>query len=123
MKKILAIDDTEIILELLKLHLEKEGYDVQTYNNPEKAMLQIADEPFDLILLDIMMPGTNGLDVLKFIKQQEKNRFTPVVMLTAKDDMNSIRDCLNNGALEYMTKPFNIISVKKRIAQLLNQDK
>ena len=123
MKKILAIDDTEIILDILKLHLDKEGYNVQTCDNPEKAMLQIADEPFDLILLDIMMPGTNGLDVLKFIKQQEKNRFTPVVMLTAKDDMNSIRDCLTNGALEYMTKPFNIISVKKRIAQILNQDK
>ena len=119
MKKILAIDDTDIILDILKLHLDKEGYDVHPYNNPETAMQQITIEPFDLILLDIMMPGTNGLDVLKFIKQQEKNRFTPVVMLTAKDDMNSIRDCLSNGALEYMTKPFNIVSVKKRIAQLL----
>lgn len=123
MKKILAVDDTEIILELLKLHLDKEGYDVQTCNNPEEAMQLITDEPFDLILLDIMMPGTNGLDVLKFIKLQNKNRFTPVVMLTARDDMNSIRDCLTNGALEYMTKPFNIVSVKKRIAQLLAQDK
>ncbi|RDH86031.1 MAG: hypothetical protein DIZ80_00745 [endosymbiont of Galathealinum brachiosum] len=123
MKKILAVDDTEIILELLKLHLDKEGYDVQTCDNPENAMQLVTDESFDLILLDIMMPGTNGLDVLKFIKQQEKNRFTPVVMLTARDDMNSIRDCLTNGALEYMTKPFNIVSVKKRIAQLITQDK
>ena len=123
MKKILAIDDTEIILELLTLHLEKEGYEVYACINPEKAMQRVTDESFDLILLDIMMPGTNGLDVLKFIKQQDTNRSTPVVMLTARDDMNSIRNCLTNGALDYMTKPFNIVSVKKRIAQILNQDK
>ena len=123
MKKILAIDDTEIILELLTLHLEKEGYEVYACTDPEKAMQRVTDESFDLILLDIMMPGTNGLDVLKFIKQQDTNRSTPVVMLTARDDMNSIRNCLTNGALDYMTKPFNIVSVKKRIAQILNQDK
>jgi len=123
MKKILAVDDTEIMLDIIKLQLEKEGYDVQTCSDPEVAMQQISSEKFDLILLDIMMPGTNGLEVLKFTKQQELNRFTPVVMLTARDDMNSVRDCLTNGALEYLTKPFNIVSVKKRVAQILDQGK
>lgn len=122
MKKILAVDDTEIILELIKIHLTKEGYDVSTCDDPEKAMHLVESEQFDLIMLDIMMPGTDGLEVLKFIKQQEKNRHTPVIMLTARDDMNSVRDCLTNGALEYLTKPFNIVSVKKRVAQILNQD-
>jgi len=123
MKKILAVDDTEIMLDIIKLQLENEGYQVDTYNDPDIAMKKISEEKYDLILLDIMMPVTSGLEVLKFIKQQEINQITPVVMLTAKDDMNSVRDCLTNGALEYLTKPFNIVSVKKRIAQILDQTK
>jgi len=123
MKKILAVDDTEIMLDIIKLQLENEGYQVETCNDPAIAMKKVSEEKFDLILLDIMMPVTSGLDVLKFIKQQEINQITPVVMLTAKDDMNSVRDCLTNGALEYLTKPFNIVSVKKRIAQILSQTK
>lgn len=119
MKKILAVDDTEIILDIIKLQLEKEGYEVQTCSDPKMAMQTLTEEKFDLILLDIMMPVINGLEVLKFIKQQDINRFTPVVMLTAKDDMNSVKDCLTNGALEYLTKPFNIVSVKKRLKQIL----
>jgi len=121
MKKILAIDDTEIMLDIIQLQLEKEGYEVVACNDPEDALRRISHEKFDLILLDIMMPGTNGLEVLKIIKQDELNNLTPVVMLTAKDDMSSVRDCLTNGALEYLTKPFNIVSVKKRIAQILDQ--
>lgn len=123
MKKILAVDDTEIMLEIIKVQLEKEGYDVQTCADPEVAMQRITNEHFDLILLDIMMPGTSGLEVLKFAKQQAINQLTPVVMLTAKDDMSSVRDCLTNGALEYLTKPFNIVSVKNRVAQILDQFK
>jgi len=123
MKKILAVDDTEIMLDIIKIQLEKEGYDVQTCADPKAAMQLISSEKFDLILLDIMMPGTSGLEVLKFTKQQEINQLTPVVMLTAKDDMNSVRDCLTNGALEYLTKPFNIVSVKNRVAQILDQFK
>lgn len=123
MKKILAVDDTEIMLEIIKVQLEKEGYDVQTCADPQIAMQRIANEQFDLILLDIMMPDTSGLEVLKFAKQQEINQLTPVVMLTAKDDMSSVRDCLTNGALEYLTKPFNIVSVKNRVAQILDQFK
>ena len=120
MKKILAVDDTEIMLDIIQLQLEKEGYEVIACNDPEDALRRISHERFDLILLDIMMPGTNGLEVLKVIKQDELNKLTPVVMLTAKDDMSSVRDCLTNGALEYLTKPFNIVSVKKRIAQILD---
>ncbi|MCW8934622.1 MAG: response regulator [Gammaproteobacteria bacterium] len=123
MKKILAVDDTEIMLDIIKLQLEKEGYEVHTNTDPQVAMQRIASERFDLILLDIMMPGINGLEILKFTKQQEINQLTPVVMLTANEDMNSVRDCLTNGALEYITKPFNIVSVKKRVAQIFNQDK
>ncbi|MCW9048091.1 MAG: response regulator [Gammaproteobacteria bacterium] len=123
MKKILAVDDTEIMLDIIKLQLENEGYEVHTNTDPQVAMQRIASERFDLILLDIMMPDVNGLEILKFTKQQEINRFTPVVMLTANEDMNSVRDCLTNGALEYITKPFNIVSVKKRVAQIFNQDK
>ena len=123
MKKILAVDDTEIMLDIIQLQLEKEGYEVVACNDPNDALRRLSHERFDLVLLDIMMPGTNGLEVLKTIKKEEINKLTPVVMLTAKDDMSSVRDCLTNGALEYLTKPFNIVSVKKRIAQILDQSR
>lgn len=119
MKKILAVDDTDLILELIRQHLEKDGYEVETSNDPEIAMQMVVDREYDLILLDIVMPVKNGVDVLKHIKKQKTNKSTPVIMLTARDDMNSIRECLNNGALDYMTKPFNILSVKQRIAEIL----
>lgn len=120
MKKILAVDDTDIILELLKQHLEKEGYNVCTSNTAGKAMQMIEDDDFDLVLLDIVMPEKSGIDVLKFIKKNNRNKATPVIMLSAREDMNSIRECLVNGAIDYMTKPFNIVSVKQRIADVFN---
>jgi len=116
---ILAVDDTDIILELIKAQLESEGYRVTTAmdGNTAKNLVQLAK--YDLILLDIEMPDISGVDLLQFIKEKGDNIDTPVVMLTAQNDPDQVKTCLVNGAKDYILKPFNMVSVKQRIWKIL----
>ena len=118
---ILAVDDTDIILELLQTQLGKEGYQVVTSNDAEKAMQLVTEARFDLILLDIEMPGMSGIELLKFIKNDTINNQTPVIMLTAQSDSEHVTSCLNNGARDYILKPINMVSVKQRIWKALHR--
>lgn len=112
---ILAVDDTDIILELLRVRLEPEGYLVTTASNGEDAKKLINEAQFDLILLDIEMPDISGIELLKYIKQGDTNANTSVFMLTAQNDSEHVRTCLENGAEDYILKPFNAVSIKQRI--------
>ena len=119
---ILAVDDTDIILELLKNQLENEGYHVATALNGDAAKKLLAKATFDLIMLDIEMPDISGVELLKFIRAEGNNMNTPVIMLTAQNDPNSVKECLGNGAKDYVLKPFNMVSVKQRIWKVLQQN-
>ena len=118
---ILAIDDTDIILEILKVQLESEGYKVTTARNGNSAKNLIQLTKYDLILLDIEMPDINGVDLLKFIKKQGDNIETPVIMLTADNDPEKVNACMSNGAKDYVLKPINIEPLKKRISRILQE--
>lgn len=120
-KKILIIEDEEDLVKGLKLNLDDEGYEVSWAFNGEDGIRKALEEAPDLILLDIMLPRMNGLDVCRELRQ--KNVGVPVVMLTAKGDEVDKVVGLEIGADDYMTKPFGIRELLARIKAHLRREK
>jgi len=105
--KILVVDDEEDILELVRYNLAREGYRVVCSASGEQALSRARSEPFDLILLDLMLPGMDGLEVAKYLKSDSKTKHIPIIMLTAKGEEADIVTGLELGADDYVTKPFS----------------
>ena len=106
-KTILAVDDEEDILELLRFNLSREGYRVSCSASGEEALRIARTRPIDLIVLDLMLPGMDGLDVTRKIKNDQKIKHIPIIMLTAKGEEADIVTGLELGANDYVTKPFS----------------
>lgn len=121
MKRILVVDDEEHILELIGYNLEQEGYRTFTADTGEKALEILQREKVDLLLLDWMLPGINGIDVLKEIRASEDNNQLAVILLTAKGDEISKVLGLEIGADDYLTKPFGIHELMARIKAVLRR--
>ncbi|SMC98094.1 DNA-binding response regulator, OmpR family, contains REC and winged-helix (wHTH) domain [Desulfocicer vacuolatum DSM 3385] len=117
---ILIVDDDSELLEQLSLSLKKKHYGVETAEDGEKALDKIFEIPYDLILLDIMLPRLDGLSVLKEIRAAELN--TPVLMLTARGDVEDRVKGLDYGADDYLAKPFSMVELMARIRALLRRD-
>ena len=116
--KIMVVDDDSNICELLRLYLEKEGFDPVIAGNGVRALEMFETEKPDLILLDVMMPQLDGWQVCREIRKKSQ---CPIIMLTAKgDDMDKILG-LEYGADDYITKPFNILEVKARIKAIMRR--
>jgi adenylate cyclase len=113
--KVLVVDDHRDNREILYHHLILEGYSVATAANGQEALDLIANEPFDLILLDIMMPVLNGYEVLARLKANQDQQHIPVIVISARDDMNSVVRCIELGAEDYLAKPFNSVLLRARI--------
>ena len=118
---ILAVDDEEDILELLRYNLASEGYRVICAGSGEEALKYARTEPVVLILLDIMLPGIGGLEVTKLLKNNPETRHIPVVMLTAKGDEADIVAGLEQGADDYITKPFSPKVLAARIKTVIRR--
>ena len=120
-EKILIVDDEEYILELLSFNLKKAGYTTLTASSGEKA-LQIApeDRP-DLILLDLMLPGNDGIEVCRKLKQENTTRDIPIIMLTARGEDSDVIIGLEMGADDYITKPFSPRVIAARIRAVLRR--
>lgn len=103
-KKILVVDDEKPILDIVKFNLNKEGYDVVTAEDGEEALAKVGEENPDLIILDLMLPKIDGLEVAR---QVRKDHDTPIIMLTAKDSEIDKVLGLEMGADDYVTKPFS----------------
>ena len=116
--KVLMIDDDENICRLVKLNLEKEGFQVLVAYDGESGLDLVSRENPDLILLDIMMPGMDGVEVLRQIR---KDRTTPVIMLTAKADTFDKVLGLELGADDYITKPFDTKELTARIKAVIRR--
>jgi DNA-binding response OmpR family regulator len=115
---ILVVDDDINIAKLVKLYLEKDGYETLVAYDGEEALAQFRENEVDLILLDVMLPKIDGITVCQRIREVSN---VPIIMLTAKgDDMDKILG-LEYGADDYMTKPFNILEVKARIKTILRR--
>ena len=117
-KRILLVDDEPLILKGLKYSLEQDGYQTDSAMDGEEALAKFAEGHYDLILLDVMLPGVDGIEVCQRVREHSN---VPIIMLTAKgEDMDKILG-LEYGADDYMTKPFNILEVKARIKSIFRR--
>ncbi len=117
---ILVVDDDEGIRSLVKKYLNEKKYLVTTADNAENASEKIKIIKFDLIILDIMMPGKSGLD---FLKENRENINTPIILLTAKGEPNERIEGLEMGADDYLPKPFEPKELDLRIKNIINKTK
>ncbi len=113
---ILAVDDREENRELLARYLTRSGHFVVTAPGGTEALEMLANADVDVVLLDRMMPGMDGHEVLQHIKADERWRATPVIMISGEQDMQGIIDCIEAGADDYLFKPFNPVLLQARIA-------
>lgn len=120
-KKILIIEDEKDIIELLDFNLSKDGFDVSSAQTGEDGLHLARTNSPDLILLDLMLPGINGLDICKFLKTDQKTGHIPIVMLTAKDEDIDVVTGLEVGADDYITKPFSPKVLIARIRTVLRR--
>lgn len=120
-KTILAVDDEVHILELLKYNLETNGYHVITVETGEEALILLAKEKIDAVLLDVMLPKIDGLEVLRRIRVTEKIKKVPVILLTAKSDEFDKVLGLETGADDYIAKPFSIRELQARVKAVLRR--
>lgn len=120
-KLILVVDDEVHILEMISYNLEKEHYKVITADTGEKALELLKKEMIDLAVLDVMLPGIDGLSLLKYIRSNDEIRDMPVMLLTAKDAELDKVIGLELGADDYLTKPFSIHEFQARVKALLRR--
>ncbi|WP_374054466.1 response regulator transcription factor [Rossellomorea sp. FM04394] len=118
-KKILVVDDEQSIATLLKYNLEQSGYAVTTANDGEEGRDKAIEQSPDLIILDLMLPSMDGIEVCKELRQRKIN--IPILMLTAKDDEFDKVLGLELGADDYMTKPFSPREVVARVKAILRR--
>jgi len=118
-ENILAVDDEEDILELLRFNLAREGYQVSCAASGEDALRIARTKPIDLVVLDLMLPGMDGLDVTRKIKNDSKINHIPIIILSAKGEEADVVIGLELGASDYVTKPFSPRILIARIKAVL----
>jgi two-component system phosphate regulon response regulator PhoB len=118
---ILVVDDEEDILELVRYNLAKEGYRVTTVASGEEAMKSARSVQPDIILLDLMLPGVDGLEVCRLLKRDPKTQHLPIIMLSAKGEEADIVTGLELGAADYITKPFSPRVLVARLRAVLRR--
>jgi adenylate cyclase len=121
---LLVVDDNEDNRFTLTERLRREGYgDVACAGNGREALEALATRPFDLVLLDITMPEMDGYEVLAKVKADTRLRDIPVVMISAVDEIESVARCIGLGAEDYLSKPFNAVLLRARVAACLEKKK
>ena len=115
--KVFLLDDDELIVSVLSRALKKEGYEMYAETETDSVINKIKSWAPDIVVLDITMPGRNGMDILQEIKSSEIN--TQVVMLTADDTAETAAKAMKLGAVDYVTKPFNMNEVKIVISNII----
>jgi two-component system phosphate regulon response regulator PhoB len=118
---ILVVDDEEDLLELVRFNLARDGYAVTCVTSGEEAIKAVRRDAPDLVVLDLMLPGFDGLEVCRRLKADPRTRETPIVMLTAKGEERDIVAGLDRGADDYITKPFSPRVLSARIKALLRR--
>src|SRR5215831_10453734 len=118
---LLVVDDDETNRKILSGRLEAEGYKVFVAENGRRALEMIETQPFDLVLLDILMPEMDGYQVLQYLKSRQTLHNIPVIVLSALDEIESAVRCIEMGAEDYLTKPFNPVLLRARIGACLEK--
>jgi two-component system phosphate regulon response regulator PhoB len=118
---ILVVDDEEDIRELVSLNLKREGYEILAVETGEEALAEARGRGPELIVLDLMLPGIDGLEVCKKLRADSKTQSIPIVMLTAKGEESDIVTGLELGADDYITKPFSGKVLVARVRRILRR--
>jgi DNA-binding response OmpR family regulator len=120
-KKILVVDDEDDILQFLELVLREKGYDVVTAASGQEALTRAQIEKPDLVLLDIMMPQMDGWEVLKLLRVDDETADIPVAMLSARTEAKDRVQGLQEGAIDYICKPFALQELLEKIGTIFGQ--
>ena len=119
MTKILVVDDEKLIVKGISFSLQADGMEVDAAYDGESALQKIREKSYDLVILDLMLPGMDGMEVCQAVREFSD---VPIIMLTAKlEDMNKIL-AFDKGVDDYLTKPFNILEVKASIKAILRRN-
>lgn len=121
MRRVFVVDDEEGILTLIKIHLEKEGFCVKCFEEGNSLFEQLKEDIPDLIILDVMLPGLDGFQILKILRESEEYREIPVIMLTARGEEYDRVYGLESGADDYITKPFSVRELAARVKTVLKR--
>ena len=120
-ENILIVDDEEDVLELVRYNLDKNGYNTETATTGEEALAKARAKLPDLVILDLMLPGIDGLGVCKKLKSDAKTEHIPIIILTAKGEEIDIVTGLELGADDYVTKPFSPKVLVARVRKILHR--
>jgi PAS domain S-box-containing protein len=118
---LLVVDDNETNCDLLSRQLQRQGYTVTTATSGQQALNLLVAQPYDLILLDIIMPGMSGFEVLQKLKNHQELRHIPVIMISALDEIDHVVRCIEMGAEDYLSKPFKPVLLRAKIAACLEK--
>lgn len=118
--KLLVVDDDRDITNLLEKRLKREGFEVAVAFDGEEALRQVGKEDPDIILLDLMMPKLNGFEVLKEVREKHNNRWRPVIIISAKNELDSVKSCYSMEADQYLVKPITIEKVLEGIQTMIS---
>ena len=119
--RLLVVDDDENNRDVLKRLLERVGYDIETASGGEQAIAMLRSTKFDVMLLDIVMPGMNGFEVLSELKADLEPRQTAVIVISALDEMESVSRCIEMGADDFVAKPFDRVILQSRISAVIKR--
>lgn len=120
-EEILVVDDEQDILKLLEYNLGKDGYKTRCVASGEAAMRLARENPPDLMILDLMLPGADGLEVCRILKNDPRTAHVPIIMLTAKGEEADVVAGLELGADDYVTKPFSPRVLRARVRTVLRR--
>jgi phosphate regulon transcriptional regulator PhoB len=119
--RILVVDDEQDIVQLVSYNLKKEGYLVEEARTGEDALQLVRERPYQLVVLDLMLPGLSGMELCRIFKQDPKTASLPIIMLTARsEEMDKIMG-LESGADDYVTKPFSVRELLARVRTVLRR--
>lgn len=118
---ILIVDDHIENRDLLRQRLDREGFTTAVAANGLDALRMLAERPIDLVLLDVLMPGMDGIEVLQRIKASDTLKLIPVIMISALDEIERVVQCIESGAEDYLSKPFNPVLLRARIGVTLER--
>jgi len=119
--KVLLVDDDPVILKLLRVNFEMEGYLVVSATDGQEALQAARAERPDVVLLDVMMPVMDGLDVSRALRAGEATRDLPIILLSAKAQASDLERGVEAGADDYITKPFDPLELLERVGQVLHR--
>ena len=118
--KLLVVDDDKAITDMLADMLLNSGYDVVVAYDGEEALLKVDKENPDIIILDLLLPKLNGFEVLKKIKENTNNKWMPVIIVSAKNELESVQKCYELEADHYLTKPCPLDRVLKGVETMIS---